>query len=154
MTAFKRISGFLLIIGVIVFLVIQFFPIDKTEIGYDHKNSYEYIAKPPQEIVSLLKEACADCHTSKAEYPWYASVQPIGWWIADHIEHGRSHLNFSEWGNMDKREREHAIEEIIETLESKEMPLKEYTWMHKEARLSEEQVNSLISWFQRDHRAH
>lgn len=154
MTAFKRISGFLLIISVLAFLAIQFFQIDKAEIGYDHKNSYEYIAKPPKDVKNLLADACADCHTSKANYPWYSSVQPFGWWIQDHIEHGRKHLNFSEWGNMDKKERVHAIEEIIETLEEKEMPLKEYTWLHKEARLSEAQVNMLVEWFSREHPAH
>ena len=63
MTAFKRISGFLLIISVLAFLAIQFFQIDKAEIGYDHKNSYEYIAKPPKDVKNLLADACADCHT-------------------------------------------------------------------------------------------
>ena len=31
-------------------------------------------------------------------------------------------------------------------LEKKEMPLPSYTWTHSEARLTDEQISSVISW--------
>jgi hypothetical protein len=38
------------------------------------------------------------------------------------------------------------MEEIAEQLNEGEMPLKSYTWLHKDAVLTEAEKNELISW--------
>ena len=38
------------------------------------------------------------------------------------------------------------MEEVAEMVETKEMPLKSYTWTHKEARLSQEERELMINW--------
>lgn len=95
---------------------------------------------------SMLKSACYDCHSDQPRYPWYASVAPISWNIGKHIEEGRDELNFSKWGTYSAKRRDHKLEEMIEEVEGDKMPLPNYVRMHKEAKLSEEQVQMLKTW--------
>jgi hypothetical protein len=49
---------------------------------------------PPQEVANILRASCYDCHSNGTRYPWYAEVQPLGWWLDGHITDGKRHLNF------------------------------------------------------------
>ena len=40
----------------------------------------------------------------------------------------------------------HKMEEIAEQVKEGEMPLDSYTWIHKDAKLTEEEKKELISW--------
>jgi hypothetical protein len=55
-------------------------------------------------------------------------------------------LNFSDWQNYDTKKKDHKLEELIEEVKEGEMPLKEYTWTHGDAKLTQEQINALVSW--------
>lgn len=132
------------LVGVII--VIQFFQIDKTNPEVDLSQDFITLTKPPKDIEKLLRSACYDCHSHETSYPWYASFAPISWSVGNHIEEGREHLNFSIWGSYSDEKAEHKLEEIYEEVEEGEMPLKSYTWMHSEAKLSNEQVESLATW--------
>ena len=130
-----------------VIVILQLFQIDKTNPPADPALDFMNIHNPSSEVAEILKTACYDCHSYKTKYPWYTYTQPLGWWIADHIEDGRDELNFSEWGNYSPRRADHKLEEGIELVEETEMPLPSYTWAHSDARLSDEQRETLISWF-------
>ncbi|MBO3700633.1 heme-binding domain-containing protein [Roseivirga sp. E12] len=97
-------------------------------------------------MANMLKSACYDCHSDQPRYPWYASIAPVSWRIAEHIEHGRDELNFSKWGTYSARRRDHKLEEMIEEVEEGHMPLPNYVRMHGEAKLSDEQIESLKAW--------
>ena len=66
-------------------------------------------------------------------------IAPFSWWIKDHIDHGREEMNFSEWGTYSDKRAHHKLEETVELVKEKEMPLDSYTWAHSEANLSDEQ---------------
>lgn len=100
----------------------------------------------PASVESSLKAACYDCHSNYSHYPWYAEIQPIRWWLDGHIKNGKRHLNFSTFGDYEAKKQHHKMEEMIEMLEDGQMPLRSYTWMHPEAKLSEAQVSELITW--------
>lgn len=104
------------------------------------------IAQPPADVASVLQSACYDCHSHETTYPWYANITPINWWLYDHIEEGREHLNFSIWGTYEPRRADHKLEEIVEVVDEGEMPLQSYTWTHADARLSAEQRSMLTAW--------
>ncbi len=128
-------------------VIIQFFRPEKNEsndLTYDISTKYEV----PKEVDEILRVSCNDCHSNKTEYPWYSNVQPVAWWLADHIEDGKRHLNFSEFTKRPIAIQNHKLEETIEMVEEKEMPLKDYTYLglHAEANLSDEQREVLISW--------
>ena len=139
----KKILGVLLLI----LIVIQFFRPEKNDsndMTYDISTKY----KVPENVDHLLQVSCNDCHSNKSEYPWYANVQPIAWWLNDHINDGKRHLNFSEFTKKPIAEQNHKLEETIEMVEEHEMPLKSYTnfGLHAEANLSDEQREDIIVW--------
>lgn len=135
-------------IGLIVLLVlIQFIPIEKNESGpteFDLTKSYNV----PDNVATILKGACNDCHTNTTVYPWYTNVQPIGFWLNHHVNEGKEHLNFSTFTQIPLRVQNHKFEEIVEMVENGEMPLESYTYLglHPEANLSGEQRQVLIDW--------
>ncbi len=138
----KKIAWALLI----VFIGMQFFRPEKNEDTTDHLASFLSETNPPESVVEVMQSSCFDCHSNDTEYPWYNHIAPVSYWLADHIDHGKGHLNFSEWDGYDPGEKDHKLEEVIETVESGEMPLKEYTWTHAEARLTQEQRNEILDW--------
>ena len=56
-------------------------------------------------------------------------------------------MNFSVWTTYNAGDRDHALEEIQEVLEEESMPLKSFTWVHPEARLTQEQRQEMMAWF-------
>jgi hypothetical protein len=94
-----------------------------------------------------MKAACYDCHSNQSTYPWYTNIQPVGWFVKDHIEDGKKHLNFSEFGTYTAKKQAHKLEECGEMIEKGEMPLSSYTIIHKEAVLTEAQQTSLVNYF-------
>ncbi len=100
----------------------------------------------PSDIHAMLRTSCFDCHSNSTRYPWYAHIQPIGWWLNKHIAEAKRELNFSEFANRSPRWQLRKLDEIAEQLEKNEMPLPSYLLAHPEARLSAQQKEHLIAW--------
>lgn len=128
-------------------LVLQFFRPEKN-LSNEDTNAISNKYEVPKHVNELLQAACYDCHSNKTVYPWYANVQPLGWWIAEHVEDGKEDLNFSEFTNLPLAVQNHKLDEVIEVLEEGEMPLESYTYLglHPEANLNSEQKDVLIGW--------
>jgi len=142
----KKILKYIFGVVLVSLIIIQF--INRPERVHEAVNDNDIINTLEIEgpIATLLKSACYDCHSDQPRYPWYASVAPISWRIAEHIEHGRDELNFSKWATYSARRRDHKLEEMIEEVEEGHMPLPGYVRMHHEARLDKEQIASLKTW--------
>lgn len=136
-----------LIVLLVVLIAIQFFQPEKNT---SDDNTYHVSTKyaVPDDVNNLLKVACNDCHTNKTEYPWYAKIQPVAWWLDNHVVDGKKHYNLSTFTKLPIAVQNHKFEETVEMLEKKEMPLESYTYLglHKGANLSEEQRLTLINW--------
>lgn len=143
----KKILKRVLLGGALLLLVLQFFQIDKNNPPVDPTQDFVAMEQPPGEVAELVKEACYDCHSHQTEYPWYTNIAPLSWWIANHIDVGREHLNFSTWGAYEVGKKEHKLEECAEEVQEGEMPLQSFTWTHPEARLTQEQVDLLVRYF-------
>ncbi|MGI9552917.1 MAG: heme-binding domain-containing protein [Aurantibacter sp.] len=131
----------------LVLIIVQFFRPEKNlsnDLTYDISTKYEV----PIEVHQILKVSCNDCHSNKTEYPWYANVQPVAWWLNDHIKHGKGHLNFSEFTNRPIAVQNHKFEEVVEMVEEHEMPLPSYTnlGLHSEAKLTDDQRTMVMDW--------
>ncbi len=140
----KKIGLFLLI----VFVIMQFFRIDKTNPSVDKAQDFMTLTQPNEEITSILKIACYDCHSHETHYPWYTNISPVNWWVKKHIRVGREKLNFSEWGAYAANKANHKLEECAEETREKHMPLTPYWIMHPKAKLSEAQRETLAKWFE------
>ena len=147
MKKMNRKTILLILLG--VFIIMQFFRIDKTNPPVDAKLDFINITKPSEDISKILKTACYDCHSNESTYPWYSNVAPVSWWVKGHINEGREELNFSEWGNYSPKKASHKMEEAMEMVEEKEMPLMAYWLVHWDAKLTEEQSATLVDFFKK-----
>lgn len=130
-----------------VLLIAQFFQISKTNPEFDASGDFIAITNPSEEVKTILKEACYDCHSYETNYPWYTYLVPLSYWINNHIKHGREHLNFSIWAEYEAKKADHKLEECAEEVEEEKMPLKSYTITHGNAKLSKEQRALLEDFF-------
>jgi hypothetical protein len=95
----------------------------------------------PEDVLADLKTACYDCHSNNTVYPWYSNIQPVAWWLNDHIVDGKKDLNFDEVITKPKK-----YKKIVEEIEEGEMPLSSYTLIHRNAKLNAEQKARIIGW--------
>ncbi len=130
-----------------LFLIIQLFRPEKNN-SNDLTNAVTKKYEVPEEVAVILKNACNDCHSNNTVYPWYANVQPVAWWLDEHVEDGKRHLNLSNFIKLPIAVQNHKFEEIIEVVDENEMPLESYTYLglHQEANLTSEEKNILKSW--------
>lgn len=135
-----------LLLFLIVFIIIQFFGIDRSVPEYDESGDFLSVHEPPSEIETIFRSACYDCHSYSTVYPWYTNIQPVGWWLQNHIDEGREEMNLSLWSDYPESDADHLLEEMIELVDEEEMPLPSYTWAHAGARLTDEQRQELIIW--------
>lgn len=142
----KRAVKFVVIILAVVFLALQFFQIDKTNPAINEAETIDKVMNVPSDIKIILGKACNDCHTNNTRYPWYSYIQPNGWWLRSHVEEGRGELNFSVFATYDARKQAKKLEEICEEVREGKMPLPSYTWIHRDAVLTESEKNALCDW--------
>ena len=137
----------ILYVLIIVTAGIQFIRIDKTKPEINPSIDYQKIANVPDDVLNILKASCYDCHSNETSYPWYSNVAPVSWFLKNHINEAREHVNFSEWGKYTDEKQFKIREECKEEIEEEEMPLNSYTLMHSDAALDENKKNVLLTWF-------
>lgn len=99
------------------------------------------------QVMKILKGSCYDCHSNETKYPWYSNIAPVSWFMADHIDNGRKAINFSDWVSMDPQRKLARLKRADHLINRDLMPIRNYTWMHKHAKLSPEQKNVLDQFF-------
>jgi hypothetical protein len=137
---------------VIALAGIQFFRPEKNlSPGAPGPDDLTVMHPPPAAVRQILERACFDCHSNNTRYPWYAEVQPVAWWLADHVKEGKSHFNFSVFGTYSTKKQLHKLEELMDEVQDGEMPLSSYKLAHADARLTPDEVKSLIEWARTAH---
>ena len=131
-----------LILGGIGLLVVLALLIQIIPYGHDHTNP-SVVQEPnwnsPQ-TREIAKRACFDCHSNETVWPWYSNIAPVSWLVFHDVESGREHLNFSEWN----REDQASFNEIRREVESHKMPPNTYLLAHPGARLTDQEIQTLI----------
>lgn len=136
-----------IIVGLLLFfLFVQVFQPKRNQGITTGPASIIQVMQVPQNIQSILETSCYDCHSNATKYPWYSHITPVNWWLANHVNEGKDELNFSLFGHYDEKKKAKKFDEILETVEEGEMPLKSYLLVHKNADLTNEQRNQLLSW--------
>lgn len=142
MKVLKRI----LIIILIIFALIQFIRPPKNKSQGISDKDISTLYPMPDSIKSILEVACNDCHSNNTRYPWYAEIQPVAWWLNDHVIEGKKALNFSEFTKYRIRKQYIKFDEINELVKDNQMPLESYTWIHKDAKLNKQQKLAIMNW--------
>ena len=141
-----RIAKRILLLLLIGFIVIQFFRPEKNISAGEQPNAIAKFYPVPENVHSILSKACNDCHSNNTKYPWYNNIQPVAWWMADHVDEGKRELNFDEFGSYSLRKQYKKLEETNEMVKENKMPLDSYTWIHGDARLTNEEKLAISTW--------
>jgi len=136
-----------ILIGLVVVIIIaQFFQPSKNNGSAASATDITNAVQVPDSVMSLLKTACYDCHSNSTNYPWYSKITPVNWWLKNHIDEGKKHLNFTIFKEYDLKKQDHKLEEVMETVKGHSMPLESYLWIHKEAKLTDAQRAMITTW--------
>jgi hypothetical protein len=141
----KFLKRFFLLL-LIVFVVLQFFRSKKNISEAANVNDITKAYAVPTNVMESLQTSCYDCHSNNTKYPWYSHIQPVAWWLADHIDEGKKEINFNEFAAYSLRRQYRKFKEINDQLEEDEMPLKSYTIIHGDAKVSKEQKVEIYNW--------
>ena len=136
----------ILLLLFVAFVIAQFFGPEKNQGNLASIEPFLVETNPPEDVKLILKTACFDCHSDYTSYPWYNNITPVNYWMAGHVDHGKEELNFSNWPDYSLKRKDHKLDEVIELVEKKEMPLNSYTWTHNDAKLTDEQISNIVSW--------
>ena len=137
----KKILLFLLV----AFIVMQAFRPAKNNSG-DKSKDVSMSYPVPDSVTRIFDKACNDCHSNNTRYPLYAEIQPLAWWLNDHVTDGKKHFNLNEFSGYRIAKQYKKLEECMEEVKEGEMPLESYTVIHKEARLSDAEKQTLYAW--------
>ena len=140
----KRILKWGISALVVVFAALQFFQPARTNPPL--KADFLKATAAPPEVAAMFREACYDCHSDETRWPWYSRVAPMSWQVAQDVNDGRQHLNLSEWPADNPDRARKKIEDMSDEIDNGDMPLKKYTLIHRDARLTPEQRDTLTHW--------
>jgi len=142
----KQIAKKIGVVLALALIVIQFFRPEKNITTQPATTHISKLYTVPADVEQILVNACYDCHSNNTVYPWYSNIQPVAWWLADHVKDGKKHLNFDTYTTYNLRRQYHKMEEVVEQVEANEMPMKSYKLAHSNARLTDAQKQLLITW--------
>jgi len=124
----------------------------RTNPPVDQSHTLEAVVFVPPKIESILQRACDDCHSDLTRWPWYSNVAPVSWFVIDHVDSGRRHVNFSEWFRRDtKNPAEYTRERfqaMCRQMQTGDMPLTSYLLVHRTAKLSQDDIETICHWTQ------
>ncbi|HVZ57462.1 MAG TPA: heme-binding domain-containing protein [Chitinophagaceae bacterium] len=138
----------ILLILLVILVVIQFFHPAKNQASGEQPNSIARVYTVSPEVKTILDKACMDCHSNNTIYPWYSKIQPVDWWMDNHIREGKHDLNFDEFASYSPRRQYRKLEQVMKQVKEGEMPLNSYTWIHKNAILTDAEKATLTQWAQ------
>jgi len=136
----------ILLVLLIIFVVIQFIRPEKNIHPGPQPADISTLYPIPADVDSILSVACKDCHSNNTRYPWYNNIQPVAWFLANHVKDGKSSFNLNEFATYPLARQYDKIEEIKKQIDKGDMPLSSYTLIHKDAILSDAQKNKVVSW--------
>ena len=148
MRIFRKALKVLAIAVALLFVGVQFVRPEKINRPVDPARTIEARTQIPAEVASILSRSCNDCHTQQTRWPWYSQIAPASWFLADHVRDGRRNLNFSDWARYSRRDADSLLGLICREVKGGTMPMESYTLIHRDAKLSAQDVRTLCDWSQ------
>jgi hypothetical protein len=143
----KKIIKKILFIGLIIFLLIQLYqPARNISFEQDITGNFTKVYNVPKNVEIILRTSCYDCHSNNTYYPWYSYIQPVRFFMENHIKEGKENLNFDEFTNYSSRKQKNKLDRMMKQIKADEMPLSSYTIIHKNAILSKNKKAVVIDW--------
>ncbi|HLS30336.1 MAG TPA: heme-binding domain-containing protein [Flavobacteriaceae bacterium] len=144
-----KILRIIVLVVLVAFVGIQFIPTARNQSDLVPKTDFLVVNNTPEDIGKLLQVSCYDCHSNNTNYPWYNKVQPIAWFLEDHVIEGKKELNFSEWDEYSNRRKNSKLKSIISQIRDDEMPLFSYTLLHRDAVYSDSEKELVMEYMRK-----
>jgi len=136
-----------ILLGLLLVAVgLQFIRPEKNLSAAPAKTDLLVLHAAPAEVRQMLAVGCYDCHSDHTRYPWYADIQPVGWWLAQHVNDAKRELNLSSFGELTRKRQATKLEEMVDVIDRRAMPLASYTLVHRDARFTAAQIKQLTTW--------
>ncbi|HEV2425575.1 MAG TPA: heme-binding domain-containing protein [Terriglobia bacterium] len=97
-------------------------------------------------VQSIFNRSCDDCHSNRTVWPWYSHVAPVSWLVAYDVNHGRRHVNFSEWEAYPPDKASRLLDEICREIQDGDMPPFQYRPMHAASGLTPADKQQVCEW--------
>lgn len=144
---------YLVLIALGIIALIQVIRIDTVNPEINPVEDFLVMAQAPPEIADIVKTSCYDCHSYQTHYPWYSQIAPVSWFLKNHINEGREHMNFSKWAGYPSEKQISMRKECAEEIKENGMPLKSYTIIHSDAKITAASRQALIDWLNQPEKA-
>jgi hypothetical protein len=135
-----RIAKIIIILAVVIFLSIQFVPVDRSNPQPTGD------IKTPENIKSLLHRSCYDCHSFETIWPWYSYIAPASWLVVSDVHEARQYMNFSIWNTYSESDAKRYIRRSLQWVKDGEMPLPQYLLLHPDAKIVPSDLKMLEKW--------
>ena len=136
----RKICKWVLIPLSVLFIGIQFVTVQHTNPPVTGE------IQAPEPVMQVIRKACYDCHSNETHWPWYSYIAPMSWLIESDVKEGRGEMNFTEWSDYSNNKRDFKQSLCGELVSAGEMPLWFYVPLHSDADLSQEEIETIVSW--------
>ena len=126
-------------------LAAQAFQPDRSNPAVDPAVTWQAVAMPSPEVAAIVYRSCRDCHTNETVWPWYSRLSPMSWLVANDVREGRAKLNFSRWDIYSPEMSQTRMGEACDEVRKGDMPLRFYTPLHPDAKLTAKDVEMFCS---------
>ena len=142
----KKILRWGLVAIGIAFIAVQVIRPERTNPAFDRSSDISALPGADSVLGSLIRRACYDCHSFETRWPWYSEFAPGSWLVANDVQTGRRHVNFSIWGKYPATRRAQSLEDIQDQVSAADMPLPKYLMLHPDARLTQADRDYIVAW--------
>ncbi|MGL5684077.1 MAG: heme-binding domain-containing protein [Marinifilaceae bacterium] len=128
-------------IFVVVTIIKQFLPV------VTHPPVTETVTVP-QEVLSILKRSCFDCHSNETRITWIQRLPIVSAMVRSDVKQARQIINFSEWNTYSSSKQTELLVAALVAINNNEMPPSNYLFIHKDAKITtqdKEILNNYIS---------
>jgi mono/diheme cytochrome c family protein len=133
----KKIVLYVILAAIVLFGLIQLVPFGKTYTNPPVVSEPNWDSPATRQ---MAKDHCFQCHSNETEWPWYSKIAPASWLIAFDVTEGRDKFNFSDWNNNPGE-----LDEMVEAINSGEMPPIQYWIFHPSSRLNDQQKQDFVN---------
>jgi hypothetical protein len=137
--SWKRILLWVIGIAVVLFIVIQFVPYGRS--SHSNPTATNPFEWTDPQAEAIAKTSCYDCHSNETKWWWATNIAPFSWLVQSDVDGGRARLNFSEFDGLP------PAEELQGVVQEGEMPPFQYTIIHRDAKLTDAQKQTLIKGY-------
>jgi cytochrome c len=100
----------------------------------------------PVEVKSVLRQKCADCHSTQTRWRWYGRFAPVSWLMESDITGAQEQMNLSKWESLPDEEIILLRAEIAGVARAHVMPPLQYRLAHSDVAVTDDDIKLLRDW--------